>query len=96
MSVLGFIVLLVIAAVCGAIGQSLVGYSLGGCVVSSVVGLVGALLGYWIASRFGLPLIFTLNIDGQQFPVIWAIIGSVLLVAIISLFSRPRRRYRRY
>ena len=33
MTLLGFLVLLLIAAVCGAIGQSLAGYDLGGCLV---------------------------------------------------------------
>ena len=39
MSLLGFRVLVVIAAGCDAIRQALVGYSVGGCLISSVVGL---------------------------------------------------------
>ncbi len=93
MSFLGFVLLLVIAAICGAIGQAIVGYSLGGCLVSTVVGVVGALIGYWIANQFGLPLLFTVNIDGQQFPVVWSVIGSILLVTIVALLTRPRRVY---
>ena len=31
MSLIGFLILLVIAAICGAIGQALVGFSRGGC-----------------------------------------------------------------
>ena len=34
MSFGGFIFLLVVAAICGSIGQSIAGYSLGGCFVS--------------------------------------------------------------
>ena len=34
MTLVQFLVLLFVAAVCGAIGQSLAGYSLGGCLVS--------------------------------------------------------------
>ncbi|MBI5729957.1 MAG: hypothetical protein HY963_02365, partial [Ignavibacteriales bacterium] len=49
MSLLGFLFLLLIAAICGAIGQSLAGYSLGGCFVSIIVGFVGAWLGPLIA-----------------------------------------------
>ena len=90
MTVIGFLLLLLIAGICGAIGQAIVGYSVGGCIVSSVVGVVGALLGYWIATYFNLPLIFTINIEGQQFPVVWAIIGSTILVAIVAILSRPR------
>jgi uncharacterized membrane protein YeaQ/YmgE (transglycosylase-associated protein family) len=90
---LGFLLLLVIAAICGAIAQAIVGYSLGGCVVSTVLGAIGAYIGYWIATAFGLPLFWTVNIDGTQFPIIWSILGAIIFVAIVSLFSRRRVRY---
>lgn len=90
MSLLGFIILLVIAAICGAIGQALAGYSLGGFIVSIIVGFIGAYIGYWIAGQFNLPVFFAINIDGQSFPVVWAIIGSAVFAAIISLFTRRR------
>ena len=38
MTLLGFIVLLIIAAIAGALGQAISGYSLGGFLVSIVVG----------------------------------------------------------
>ena len=38
----------------------------------------------------GLPELFMLNIGGTSFPVIWAIIGSALFVAIISLITGKR------
>ena len=37
-----FLVFLLIAGICGAIAQSLVGYSHGGCLVSIALGLIGA------------------------------------------------------
>ena len=54
MSLLGFIVLLIIAAIAGALGQAIAGYSLGGFLVSIVVGLIGALIGWWLAGAAGL------------------------------------------
>lgn len=93
MSIIGFIVLLVIAAIAGGLGQALAGYSLGGCLVSIVVGFVGAWLGLWLAQQFGLPEIFSINVEGQSFPVVWAIVGSAILTFIISLIMRPRRAY---
>ena len=90
MSLLGLLVLVVIAAVCGAIGQALVGYSVGGCLISAVVGLVGAFLGHLLAGQLGLPTLLAINIGGQPFPIIWSIIGSVILVAIAALFTRRR------
>jgi len=93
MTILGFIILVVIAAICGALGQAIAGYSLGGCAIAIVVGFVGAFLGVWIARQFGLPGIFVIDVDGQPFPVVWSVIGSALLAAIVGLLSRPRRAY---
>ncbi len=88
MTLIGFLVLLLIAAICGSVGQSLAGYSLGGCLVSIVVGFIGAYLGVWIADKMDLPRIFEINIDGMPFPVIWAVIGSAILTFIIALLRR--------
>jgi uncharacterized membrane protein YeaQ/YmgE (transglycosylase-associated protein family) len=96
MSVLSFLLLLLIAAVCGSIGQAIVGYSRGGCLVSIAIGFIGALLGYWLARVLGLPFLFVLNIGGERFPVIWSIIGSTLFVALISLLTGGRRRVWRW
>lgn len=91
MSLIGALILLVIAAIAGSLGQALVGYSLGGCLVSIVIGFIGAWLGLWLAQQLGLPEIFAIHIEGQSFPVVWAIIGSAILTFIISLLMRPRR-----
>jgi uncharacterized membrane protein YeaQ/YmgE (transglycosylase-associated protein family) len=88
MTLIGFLVLLLIAAICGAIGQSLAGYDLGGCLVSIIVGFIGAYIGVWIAGKFGLPLIFEITVEGKPFPVVWAVIGSAIFTFIIALFRR--------
>lgn len=88
MTLIGFLVLLLIAAICGSIGQSLAGYNLGGCLVSIIVGFIGAYLGLWIAGRMGLPHIFTISIEGKPFPVVWAVIGSAVFTAIVALIRR--------
>jgi uncharacterized membrane protein YeaQ/YmgE (transglycosylase-associated protein family) len=88
MTLIGFLVLLAIAAICGAIGQSLAGYDLGGCLVSIVVGFIGAWIGLWLAGKFGLPELFTINIEGKPFPILWAIIGSALFTLIVALIRR--------
>ena len=90
MSLLDFLLLLVVAAICGSLGQALVGYSVGGCITSTLVGFVGALLGRWLAGQLGLPEPLNVTIGGETFPVLWSIIGSALLVGIVSLFSRRR------
>lgn len=91
MSLVSFLLLLLIAAVCGGLGQALVGYSVGGCLVSIVVGLVGAYLGAWVAGELGLPELLVLNIGGEPFPIIWSIIGSAIFAAILGLVHRAIR-----
>ena len=94
MTIVEFLILLVIAAICGAIGQAIAGYSLGGMVITTVVGFVGAFLGTWIARSVGLPELLMVNVGSQPFPIVWAIIGSALFTAIVALFTRrPRGSY---
>lgn len=90
MTLLSFILLLLIAAVCGALGQSIAGYSLGGCLVSSLVGFIGALVGMWLAGALGLPTIFVVNVGGEPFPIIWSVLGSALFALVVGSFGRAR------
>lgn len=92
MGLLEFLVLLLIAAVAGAIGQAIAGYTSGGCLVSIAVGFIGALLGMWLARTLGLPELFVINVGGQKFPLIWSIIGAAVFVALIRLITAPARR----
>ena len=90
MSVINLLLLLLIAAVCGSIGQTLAGYSIGGCLTSIVVGFIGAFIGNWLAGALGLPEPLRVRLAGETFPVLWSIIGSALLVAVLALISRRR------
>jgi uncharacterized membrane protein YeaQ/YmgE (transglycosylase-associated protein family) len=90
---LDFLILLVVAGICGAVGQAIVGYSRGGCLTSIALGFIGALLGTWIARAMSLPEYVELAVGDQRFPIIWSIIGSALFVALIALITRPTRWY---
>jgi uncharacterized membrane protein YeaQ/YmgE (transglycosylase-associated protein family) len=89
------LVLLLIAGIAGVIAEWIVGFSPGGFLVSIVVGVLGAFIGTWLARQFGLPEFFALQIGGQSFPIVWSILGSILLLAVLSVARRPRRSYRR-
>ena len=90
MTLIDLLVLLLVAGLCGSLGQAISGFSRGGCLVSIALGFIGALLGMWLARNLGLPELFAVDIGGTRFPIIWSIIGSALFVAIISFISRSR------
>ena len=90
MSLTSLLLLLLIAAVCGALGKAIAGSVRGGLIVSIVLGFIGALFGPWVARLLKLPEPFMVTIGGHPFPVLWSIIGAALFVAIIHLVSRRR------
>ena len=90
MTILDLIVLLIIAGICGALGQAITGFTRGGCLVAIALGFIGALLGMWLARQLGLPELLPVQIGTTSFPVVWSIIGSALFVAIITLITRRR------
>jgi uncharacterized membrane protein YeaQ/YmgE (transglycosylase-associated protein family) len=90
MTLVDFLILLLIAGVCGSIGQAIAGYTRGGCLVSIALGFIGAIVGVWVARNLGLPELFAVQIGNKNFPIIWSILGSALFVAVISLIARSR------
>jgi uncharacterized membrane protein YeaQ/YmgE (transglycosylase-associated protein family) len=90
MTLVEFLLLLLIAGICGALAQSLVGYSHTGCLGSIALGFVGALIGSWLARTVGLGGVLAIQVGGNAFPIIWSIIGASLFVAVLSLISRSR------
>lgn len=90
MTLLDLLLLLLVAGICGSLGQAISGYSRGGCLVSIALGFIGAVLGMWLARKLGLPELFAVQIGTTSFPIVWSIIGSALFVAVITLLTRRR------
>jgi uncharacterized membrane protein YeaQ/YmgE (transglycosylase-associated protein family) len=88
MTLLDLLILLIVAGICGALGQAITGFSRGGCLVSIALGFVGAVVGMWLARALGLPELFAVRIGTTNFPIVWSIIGSALFVAVIALLTR--------
>ena len=86
----GLIVLIVIAAICGAVGKALAGGGQGGLVASIALGFIGALFGPWVARQLNLSEPFVLHVSGQSFPIVWSIVGAALFVAFLHLLSGRR------
>lgn len=88
MTIFDLLILLLVAGICGSLGQAITGFSRGGCLVSIALGFVGAVVGMWLARAMGLPELFAVRIGNTNFPIVWSIIGSTLFVAIIALLTR--------
>lgn len=68
MTVLELLVLLLIAGICGAIGQAIAGYSHLGCLASVALGFIGAVLGTWIARSLWSPGNIRVSSRQARFP----------------------------
>ncbi|HSM07785.1 MAG TPA: GlsB/YeaQ/YmgE family stress response membrane protein [Gemmatimonadota bacterium] len=56
----------------------------GGCVVTMVIGIVGAVIGGWIATMFGMGGIDGFNLGS----LLVAVLGAVLLLWVYRLVTR--------
>jgi uncharacterized membrane protein YeaQ/YmgE (transglycosylase-associated protein family) len=84
------IVLLLTAAICGALGKALAGGSRGGLITSIALGFVGAVFGSWIGRELRLPEPLVIQVSGHPFPVVWSIVGAAVIVALLHLPTRHR------
>ena len=90
MSLLETLILLAIAGLVGALAEFLIGFSLGGLLGAMIVGVIGALIGSWLAQLLQLPAILPIRVGVRSIELVWATLGSILLVALLSAL-RARR-----
>jgi len=83
---------LIIAGIAGSIGRSLSGFSRGGCIISIVVGFIGAIIGAWLARELQLPDPFVIVIRGTSYNILWTIIGAVIFTAVLSLITPDKKK----
>ena len=94
LSLPALLVILLIAAVCGAIGSGIAGARVS-LLMATALGFIGAILGPIVAHALGLREPLVVYVSGHPFPVLWSIIGAALLVALLHLSSRRRLVRRR-
>ncbi len=85
-SVWNIILLLLVAGLVGAIAQAVAHHRRGGCLASIGIGFIGAVLGFWLASVLHLPNLFVINVGGVSFPIVYALLGGLLLLLILRIF----------
>jgi uncharacterized membrane protein YeaQ/YmgE (transglycosylase-associated protein family) len=83
---------LIIAGIAGSIARSLSGFSRGGCIISIVVGFIGAMIGSWLARELQLPDPFIIVIRGTSYNILWTIIGAVIFTAVLSLITPDKKK----
>jgi len=83
---------LIIAGIAGSIARSLSGFTRGGCIISIVVGFIGAIIGTWLARELQLPDPFVIVIRGTNYNILWTIIGAVIFTATLSLITPGKNK----
>jgi len=83
---------LIIAGIAGSIARSLSGFSRGGCIISIVVGFIGAMIGSWLARELQLPDPFMIVIRGTSYNILWTIIGAVIFTVVLSLITSDKKK----
>ncbi|MFZ0493327.1 MAG: GlsB/YeaQ/YmgE family stress response membrane protein [Acidimicrobiia bacterium] len=86
---MGLVAFLILGLIAGAIAKLLLpGAQGGGFFMTMLLGVVGALLGGWLAS-----LIFDISLGGFFEIRTWliAIVGSIVVLVIYGFFARSRR-----
>jgi len=88
MTIVGFLLLLLLGAICGGVAEVIVGFSPGGFLASAVVGFLGAAIGGWFAPRIGLPSILAVRVEGYTIEVVWSVLGAIVLLVMLAFIRR--------
>lgn len=91
MDLIDLLFIVVLGIICGSVGQLTSGYSRGGWAVHLGLGFIGAAAGTYLSRTFNAPLIYNITVEKTEFPVIWALVGSVFFVAAIGFVVKPGR-----
>ena len=92
MDLVDLLLICLVAIGCGTLGQLTSEYSRGGWIVYIIISFFGAFLGVYGARELNAPDLYNLKFAETDFPIIWAVGGSVFFVAAVSLAVRPSRR----
>lgn len=92
MGLLEIIIAITIVGICAAIAQLIVGYSVSQILQVTLIGVVGAYLGYLIEiaghSAFaGFPSLVLIRVGTLVFSIGWSIIGSCIILLLLYLIS---------
>ena len=91
MSIIEIGILAVLAAIVAGVGQTITGYSRGGCPVSFIVAFFGAAVGPRIARNFDWPEPLVVPIGPVELNVVSSAACALILVVIVNLITAKRK-----
>jgi uncharacterized membrane protein YeaQ/YmgE (transglycosylase-associated protein family) len=87
MEAMGWLAWIVIGAVAGWLAGMVMHSGLG-LIGDIIVGIIGAFIGGWIFTQFGMPGVTGFNI----YTLVVSVVGAVVLLFLVGLVSRRRSR----
>lgn len=87
-----FIMIALVAIVCGSIAQLTSSYSRGGWIVNWGIAFFGALAGVVISRELSAPVIYDVQYRSVDFPIVYSLVGSALFVAALGFLVKPHGR----
>lgn len=92
MDLLQLLILLVLAGICGAVAELIIGYKPGNMLVSVIVGVIGAYLGGLLTFRGAIPLLLPVRVGPTTIDIIWTTLGAFVVLLLLALFrGHPTR-----
>ncbi len=85
-TIVGLALFLAVAGLAGWAAQRFVGYD-GGFGFTFISGLIGGVVGIIIQKALGAPSLIAIG----GLPLLWTLLGSVIVVGVAKLFDRPVR-----
>jgi len=87
-----FLLIALVAIVCGTIAHLTSGYSRGGWIVNLGIAFFGALAGVVLSRELNAPVIYDIKYRAVDFPIIYSLVGSALFVAALGFLVKPHGR----
>lgn len=97
MELLEVLILIVLAGLCGAVAELILGYADGGILATIIIGIIGAAFGFasaqWLGQVFSgnrnslTPTALTIGVGDTPLDPFWSIIGSMVVIIFLMVLK---------
>ena len=86
---ISFIIWIILGFLAGFLAKAIMpGPDGGGFILTTILGIVGAVVGGWIGTLFGAPMVSSFdNIGGSLLSFVFSVIGAIVVLAIYRLIT---------